>query len=65
MSKAEYRCPRCGIIGEANTDLNPNFECTICKFIQNTVLLRLEMLDLDDPVEGELAMRIIAGCLKT
>jgi transposase len=56
----EYTCPNCGIKGVRSSLTKPNFKCTNCGFTQNW-FWRRELMDLSDPVEGELALEIFAG----
>jgi hypothetical protein len=60
-----HTCPECGTVGEITLE-DPNFKCKKegCGYTQH-IIMRRELLDLNDPVECELAMRIVAGCLKT
>lgn len=59
-------CGRCGRIGELlpgnNPSPDPNFKCGYCGH-ETRFLLRREMMDLDDPAEGELALRIAGESL--
>ncbi|MBU1102122.1 hypothetical protein KJ853_00500 [Patescibacteria group bacterium] len=56
----EYICPRCGAIGTRNSLAKPNFKCSQCGLVENW-FWRKELMNLDDPVEGQLAMEIYAG----
>ena len=56
----QYTCEKCGKVSECSPTARPNFKCLNCGY-EHTVLFRRELMDLNDPVEGELAMRIFAG----
>lgn len=56
----KHICESCGAEGEVHSSENPNFVCPVCGYEKN-LLLRREMVDLHDPVEGALAMQIFAG----
>lgn len=59
----KHICEGCGTEGEIFPSEEPNFKCPNCG-CEKHLLLRRELVDLDDPVEGEIALRIAAGSLK-
>jgi len=56
----QYTREKCGKISECSQTARPNFKCLNCGY-EHTVFFRRELLDLNDPAEGELAMQIMAG----
>ena len=58
----QHVCESCGAEGEVHPSENPNFVCPLCGRERN-LLLRRELVDLNDPVEGEVTLRIVGGML--
>lgn len=56
----EYTCPECGAKGTKSSLTRPNFKCGQCGFAENW-FWRKELMNLKDPVEGELTLEIYAG----
>ncbi len=56
----EYTCPDCDTKGTRSSLKTPNFKCAKCGLTLNW-FWRKELMDLNDPVEGELALEIYAG----
>ena len=59
----KHVCEVCGAEGEINPSEKPNFKCLICGH-EKDLLLRRELVDLNDPVEGGIILRVAAGSLK-
>jgi len=60
--QATHKCPKCGEVIEVTYDYW-NFVCD-CGY-KTHLFLRRELMDLNDPVEGELAILIAGECLET
>lgn len=58
----KHTCEGCGAEGEIHPSEKPNFKCLNCGY-EKDLLLRRELVDLNDPVEGELALRIAGESL--
>jgi len=59
--KATYSCPKCDTIGEVTFDYW-NFVCKNCGY-KTHLFRRRELMDLNDPAEGELAIKIAGESL--
>ena len=58
--KPTHKCPKCERIVEITFDYL-NFKC-VCGY-RTHLLMRRELMDLNDPVERELALQIFVGSL--
>ena len=63
MEKEKHICEKCGAEGEIHPSEKPNFVCSNCGH-KIDLLLRRELVDLDDPVEGKIILKIAAGSLR-
>ena len=59
----KHVCEACGAEGEVHPSEKPNFVCSSCGY-EKDLLLRRELVDLNDPVEGKIVFRIVAGSLR-
>lgn len=61
----QHTCQKCGKVNEFNdaSESEPNYICGHCGY-KTRLLLRRELMDLSDPVEGELALRIAGISLR-
>ncbi|MBU2037379.1 hypothetical protein KJ866_04260 [Patescibacteria group bacterium] len=61
--ESRHICGKCGKTSEILPTENPNFRCPACGY-ETQLLLRRELVDLDDPVEGPIALKIAGISLR-
>ena len=59
----KYTCEICGLEGIIDSLKEPHFKCKNCGHERNFIFRR-ELVDLSDPMEGPMVLRIAAGSLK-
>jgi DNA-directed RNA polymerase subunit RPC12/RpoP len=63
VEKEKHICGKCGMEGEVDPSEKPNFKCSNCGH-EIDLLLRRELVDLNDPIEGKIILEIAAGSLQ-
>jgi len=59
----EHICEQCGTKGGICPQITPHFKCQNCGYERNFIFRR-ELVDLNDPVEGKLVLKVAGESIK-